>query len=283
MKQSPSAVNPPLRPALLGEFIGTSLLIVLGGGVVATDVLLNKVSDKMMVTTAWGLAVELAVYVCGWLSGGHINPAVTLALAARGEFPGPRVLSYCAAQLAGAFVGTLIIYADYGEDFRAFERHEHLVRGLMDGGKLVGKAAGAAGVFANYPAFDSVWRNVLSEFLGTAVLLDWGPCPDRPEERRPRRLPGAVRPGRPRLGHQPLAGGPNRLRDQSHRGTSVRESPPPSSAGDRPVFQFHGSYFWIPIFAPLTGGLAGAYLYDLAIHRHLPPKADPSTVGGIAP
>src|ERR1700677_4730100 len=112
-KRSSAMAMPPLRTALIGEFLGTGLLILLGDGVVATDVLLNKTSDKMMITTAWGLAVALAVYICGRLSGGHVNPAVTLALAARGEFPRSRVLPYWLAQLAGAFLGALIIYADY--------------------------------------------------------------------------------------------------------------------------------------------------------------------------
>ena len=93
---SPMAV-PPLHAAMMGEFLGTALLILLGDGVVAGDVLLNKASDKMMITTAWGLAVALAVYLCGRLSGGHINPAVTLALAVRGEFPRSRVLPYWGA------------------------------------------------------------------------------------------------------------------------------------------------------------------------------------------
>src|SRR5262249_59629499 len=144
---------------------------VLGDGVVAGAVLLSKTPDMMMITTGWGLAVALAVYLCGRLSGGHINPAVTLALAARGTFPRSRVLPYWGAQLAGAFVGALLVYVDYAEAFRAFEQNEQLVRGTMEGGKLVGPASGGAGVFATYPAFDNLWRNILPEFLGTAVLL----------------------------------------------------------------------------------------------------------------
>src|SRR5262249_58551933 len=121
-KESSATAVPPLPAALTGEFLGTALLILLGDGVVAGDVLLNKTSDKMMITTAWGLAVALAVYLCGRLSGGHINPAVTLALAARGAFPRWRVIPYWGAQLAGAFVGALLGYAAYAEAFRALER-----------------------------------------------------------------------------------------------------------------------------------------------------------------
>jgi len=281
-KESLIAAGPPLRPALFGEFIGTALLIVLGDGVVATDVLLNKASDKMMITTAWGLAVAMAVYLCGRLSGGHVNPAVTLALAARGEFPRSRVLPYWAAQLAGAFVGALIVYADYAEAFRAFERNEHLVRGVMAGGKLVGTAAGGAGVFATYPVFDSAWRNVLSEFLGTAVLL----MGVRALTDRRNAGPGGYL--------EPLALGAliwaiglslggltgyaiNPARDLGPRLASALLGWGPA------VFQSHGYYFWVPILAPLAGGLAGTYLYDVAIHRHLPPKGGPSPPGMLAP
>ena len=81
--------QPPIHAALFGEFLGTALLIVLGNGVVAGVMLLGRKPDNMMITTGWGLAVALAVYVSGRLSGGHINPAVTLALAARRISPRP--------------------------------------------------------------------------------------------------------------------------------------------------------------------------------------------------
>ena len=281
-KDAFAEAGPPLRPALIGEFVGTALLIVLGDGVVAADVLLNKASDKMMVTTAWGLAVAMGVYVCGRLSGGHINPAVTLALAARGDFPRSRVLPYWAAQVLGAFVGALIIYADYAEAFRAFERNEHLVRGTMDAGKLIGTGAGGAGVFATYPAFDSTWRNVLSEFLGTAVLL----LGVRALTDKRNAGPGGYM--------EPLALGAlvwaiglslggltgyaiNPARDFGPRLASALLGWGPA------VFQSHGYYFWVPILVPLAGGLAGSTLYDLAIRPHLPPKDQPSPPGELAP
>ena len=266
----------------MGEFIGTAFLIVVGEGVVATDVLLNKTSDKMMITTAWGLAVALAVYVCGRLSGGHLNPAVTLSLAVRGEFSRSRVLPYCSAQFLGAFVGAVIVFVDYGIAFQAFEHNNEIVRGAMEGGKLVGPAAGGAGVFANYPLFDAIWRNFFSEFLGTAVLL----LGVRALTDKRNAGPGGFM--------EPLALGAliwaiglslggltgyaiNPARDFGPRVASAVMGWGPA------VFQSHNYYFWIPIVAPLAGGLAGTYLYDLAIRPYLPPRDQPSPPGELSP
>jgi glycerol uptake facilitator protein len=277
-----TASEPTLRSALMGEFVGTALLILLGDGVVAGDVLLNETSDKMMITTAWGLAVALAVYVCGRLSGGHINPAVTLALAARGAFTRGRVLPYWGAQLAGAFVGAILVYADYSEAFRAFERDRHVIRGAIVDGKLEGPAAGGAGVFATYPTFDTPWRNILSEFLGTAVLL----VGVRALTDRRNAAPGGY--------VEPLAlGGLVWAIGLSLGGLTSYAINPARDLGPRlasallgwgpAVFQSHGGYFWIPIVAPLAGALAGSFLYDFAIHRHLPPEGEPSPPGELSP
>ncbi|MGP0068253.1 MAG: MIP/aquaporin family protein [Isosphaeraceae bacterium] len=273
---------PPLRAALMGEFLGTGLLILIGDGVVAGDVLLNKTSDKMMITTAWGLAVALAVYLCGRLSGGHVNPAVTLALASRGDFPRSRVLPYWVAQLAGAFVGALLVYVDYAEAFRAFEQNEQLIRGTMVDGKLVGTAAGGAGVFATYPAFDTTWRNVMSEFLGTAVLL----LGVRALTDRRNAAPGGY--------VEPLAlGGLVWAIGLSLGGLTGYAINPARDLGPRlasavlgwgtAVFQSHGGYFWIPMVVPFAGGLAGILLYDFAIHRNLPAEGEPSPPGELSP
>ena len=236
-KESSAMAVPPLQAALIGEFLGTALLVLLGDGVVAGEVLLSKTSDKMMITTAWGLAVALSVYLCGRLSGGHINPAVTLALASRGDFPRSRVLPYWGAQLAGAFVGALLVYADYAEAFRAFELEHHVIRGAMDGGKLIGTAAGGAGVFATYPTFDTTWRNFLSEFLGTAVLL----LGVRALTDRRNAAPGGyIEPlalGGAGLGDRPVARRPDRLRHQpgARPRPATRLGPPRLGDGGLPV------------------------------------------------
>jgi glycerol uptake facilitator protein len=280
--QEAASAWPPLRHALLGEFLGTALLVLLGDGVVAAVVLLSKTVDQMMITTGWGLAVAMAVYVTGRLSGGHVNPAVTLALAARGEFARSRVLPYWGAQLAGAFVGAVLVYADYGEAFRAFEQAESLTRGTMAGGKLMGAAAGGAGVFATYPAFDNLWRNLLSEFLATAVLL----IGVRALTDRRNAAPGGYL--------EPLAlGGLVWAIGLSLGGLTGYAINPARDLGPRlasallgwgpAVFQSHGGYFWVPIVAPLAGGLAGAFLYDFAIHHFLPPQGEPTPPGELSP
>ena len=129
---------PPLRSALIGEFLGTALLILLGDGVVASVYLLEKQADWILITTGWGFAVTLGIYLSGRLSGGHINPAVTLALAVRGEFPWGRLGPYWIAQIAGAFVAALHdpqiqprlteqgfeVVANTPEQFASFEQAE---------------------------------------------------------------------------------------------------------------------------------------------------------------
>src|SRR5205807_10516354 len=122
------------------------ILILLGDGVVASAVLLEMTANWIVITTGWALAVTLAIYASGRLSGGHLNPAVTLALATRGEVPWSRLLPYWSAQLAGAFCGAAIVYVDYASAFAAFEQANHIVRGTLVDGKLAGPAAGGAGV-----------------------------------------------------------------------------------------------------------------------------------------
>jgi glycerol uptake facilitator protein len=263
---------PPLRAVLVAEFLGTLLLIVLGDGVVASVVLLGK-GDWLAITTGWALAVALAVYLTGKVSGGHINPAVTLALAVRRDFPRSRVLPYWGAQLAGAFVGAALVYLVYAEAFRAFEAKHDLTRGLFQDGRLVGEAAGGAGVFATYPAFGNLGLNLFSEFLGTLVLVLAVFALIDPRNQAPGAnlaplligfvvwaiglslggLTGyAINPARdlgPRLASALLGWGPA-------------------------VFQSHGWYFWVPLAAPLAGGVTGGLLYDHAIGRSLAPPGE---------
>ena len=258
---------PPLRRALLAEFLGTALLILLGDGVVASVILLDKQADWIVITTGWGLAVTLGVYLSGQLSGGHLNPAVTLALAGRGDFPVGRVIPYWAAQIAGAFAGAALVYVDYFDAFAAFEASNGIIRGAMVDGKLAGKAAGGAGVFATFPAFDNVLRNAFSEFLGTAVLL------------ASVRAIGDSKNARPASGIAPVLVGLTVWSIGLSLGgltgyaiNPARDFGPRLAAfafGWTSVFLSHGMYFLVPLLAPLAGGVCGAWLSDLAIGRGL--------------
>ncbi|UHA73019.1 MIP/aquaporin family protein [Paenibacillus sp. 481] len=140
-----------------GELIGTLLLIVLGDGVVA-GVLLHKSkaenSGWIVITLGWGLAVAIAVYAVGAVSGAHLNPAVTLALATTGAFAWDQVPLYIGAQIIGAFLGAVLVWLQYLPHWK-----ETQDQGL----KLA--------VFATGPAIRSTGANLLSEIIGTFVFV----------------------------------------------------------------------------------------------------------------
>ncbi|WP_157207153.1 MIP/aquaporin family protein [Mariniflexile maritimum] len=141
----------------ISEIIGTAILILLGGGVVA-NVVLNKTignnSGWIVITTGWALAVYVAVVIAGPYSGAHINPAVSLALAVAGKFPWEEVPLYILAQFLGAMLGAFLVWLMYKNHFD-----------VTDDGNA--KKA----VFCTAPAIRHTVSNFLSEALGTFVLI----------------------------------------------------------------------------------------------------------------
>lgn len=141
----------------ISEIIGTALLILLGGGVVA-NVLLNKTIGNsggwIVITTGWALAVYVAVVVAGPYSGAHINPAVSIGLAVAGKFPWNDVPLYILGQMIGAMLGAFMVWVFYKNHFDATE----------DGDT---KKA----VFCTAPAIRQVLFNIFSEAIGTFVLI----------------------------------------------------------------------------------------------------------------
>src|SRR5205809_4860673 len=136
------AMSRTLLRETLAEFFGTFILIVFGVGVVAQVVLSRQTAGTYIsINLAWGLAVTMGCYVSAGVTGAHLNPAVTLALAARRDFPWNKVLPYSLAQLAGAFVASAVVFVTYHEALSAF-----------DGGvRQVTGAQGTAGIWATYP------------------------------------------------------------------------------------------------------------------------------------
>ena len=143
--------------AFLGELIGTALLILLGGGVCAGVSLKKsfaKDSGWIVITMGWGLAVAVAAYAVGSISGAHLNPALTIGLAFKGAFPWSDVPGYIAAQMIGAIIGAVLVYLHYLPHWKETED---------PGTKL--------GVFATGPAIPNTFTNLLSEMIGTFVLV----------------------------------------------------------------------------------------------------------------
>lgn len=141
----------------LGELIGTCILVVLGDGIVA-NVLLNKTkghgSGWIAITLGWSMAVFVAVYSVAAVSGAHINPAASIALAAAGKFPWADVPLYVAGQMIGAMIGALIVWISYRQHFEE----------TLDGDAKLA-------VFCTGPAIRSPLNNLASEIIGTFILI----------------------------------------------------------------------------------------------------------------
>ena len=143
--------------AYVAEFLGTTLLILLGNGVVANVVLRQtkgEGSGWIVITFGWGMAVFVAVFCVGDISGAHINPAVTLGLAAAGKFAWSSVAGYIVAQMLGGIFGAALVYFFYKDHYAVTDD---------PGGKLA--------TFSTGPAIRSAGSNLFSEVVGTFVLV----------------------------------------------------------------------------------------------------------------
>lgn len=146
-----------MEDILLGEVIGTFLLVLLGNGVVANVVLKNTKGNSggwIVITFGWAIAVFVAVFVASKLSGAHLNPAVSVGLAIAGKIPVGAVPVYMAGQMMGAMLGAAAVWAAYYQHFRATDDVIH---------KLA--------AFSTEPAISSTFHNLLTEAIGTFVLV----------------------------------------------------------------------------------------------------------------
>jgi len=259
---------PELTGELVAEFFGTLILIAFGVGVVA-QVVTGGIGDHDSITWAWGFGVMLGVFAAGRISGAHLNPAVTLALAVYQGFPWRKVLPYSLAQTAGAFVAALIVRWNYTDLIAALDPgHTVATQGIFStlpgngtlgigqGGALRDQIIGTAIlvflIFAitdvrNAPPLANLTPFVIG-LLVVAIGMAWGT------------LDGyAINPARdfgPRLASF-ITGYGSAMRDQNG-----------------------ALFFWVPIVGPLLGGLVGGALYKYGLQVFLPRAATPGEPAG---
>ncbi|KRK64464.1 glycerol uptake facilitator related permease (major Intrinsic protein family) [Companilactobacillus tucceti DSM 20183] len=229
---------------LLGEFIGTLVLILLGDGVVAAVSLKKSKaygSGWVAIALGWGLAVTLGVYCSGFLSPAHLNPAVTLGMAIAGLFPWAYVIPYIIAQILGGIVGAVLVWINYYPHWQETDDPEAIL-----------------GVFATGPAIRNYPMNFISEFIGTFVLVF--------------ALLAFTR-GKFTDGLNPMVVGVLITSiGFSLGGTTGYAINPARDLGPRIAHQIlpiankgksDWSYSWVPILGPMAGGALGALIYLL--------------------
>jgi MIP family channel proteins len=244
------------------EFLGTFILIVFGVGVVAQTVLSRGANGSYLaINLGWGLGVMLGVYAAGGVSGAHLNPAVTFALAVTRGFAWSKVAPYVAAQVAGAFAAAAVVYATYAEAFSAFDGGTRAVLG----------AQGTAGIFATYPQpFLSITGGFVDQVVGTALLMA---SVLAVTDQRNNGAPGWLTPV--------LVGGIVVAIGVAFGFNAGYAINPARDFGPRlftavwgwgaAVFSAAGGWWWVPIVAPSIGGVVGAAAYDVLVARHHPP------------
>ena len=246
------------------EFFGTFILIMFGAGVVAQFVLGGgKNGEYLSVNLGWGLGVTFGAYVAFGVSGAHLNPAVTLAAAlGKGRFPWGKVAPYIAAQFAGAFAASALVFFTYREALDRF-----------DGGvRQVGGALGTAGIWATYPqAYLSTFPGgFIDQVVGTALLIA---------------VIRAITDGRnaaPVASLRPVLVGLLVIAIGAAFGVNAGYAINPArdlapriftavAGWGSGVFTAGNYWWWVPVVAPCVGGVIGTYAYDLFIDNHHPP------------
>ena len=233
----------------LGEFIGTMLLIILGDGVVA-NVILDKTKGYnggvMSITFGWGMAVFVGVFTSVNLGGGgHLNPAVTLSMAYLGKLDSSLVIPYLGGQFLGAFVGAVIVWASYRQHFDATTNADT---------KL--------GVFCTSPSIRNTLNNIVSEVVGTFVLVLGALLLIKPETKLGTldALPVALLV----IGIGLSLGGPT-----GYAINPARDFSPRLAHFILPIRGKRDSdwaYAWIPVVAPIVGAFIAAFLFQLITH-----------------
>nr|XP_033775470.1 aquaporin-9 [Geotrypetes seraphini] len=259
------ALKNSLTKEVLAEFFATSLLIVFGCGCVAQAVLSRGAAGNIVsISAGFAMAVTMAVYVAGGVSGGHVNPAVSFAMCLMGKLPWRKLPFYILAQLLGAIAGSAVVFGVY---------HDALME--YTGGELTTSGPNAtAHIFATYPSqFLSTMNGFADQVIGTALLVIAIFA-----------IFDSKNIGAPR-GLEPIAVGLLVMLLSFSMGlNSGCAVNPARDLGPRlftaaagwglDVFIAGNSWWWIPVVAPMVGGAVGAFVYMICIEVHHSKQSD---------
>ncbi|MCX2925859.1 MIP/aquaporin family protein [Streptomyces sp. NEAU-W12] len=254
----------------IGETIGTAILILLGGGVCAAVTLkASKARNTgwLAIAFGWGFAVMTAVYVSAPLSGAHLNPAVTVALAVKDGDWG-NVPVYFAGELLGAMLGATLVWLAYYGQFQAHLTDKEIVgdRGSQVQAKAVEaqeKGAGPVlGIFSTGPEIRNAVQNLATEIIGTFVLIIAVLTQGLNDEGNGLGVLGGLITALVVVSIGLSLGGPtgyaiNPARDLGPRVVHALLPLPNKGGSD-------WSYAWVPVVGPLIGGALAAGVYNLA-------------------
>lgn len=279
-----SAPVSALAPAVVGEFIGTFVLVFFGVGVVNAAVVTGAQVGLWQVAIVWAIGVSLGIYSSAALSGAHINPAMTAVSVVFDRMPVSRAIAYVIAQVAGAMAASLVLYAMFAEAVLEFERKH----GLLRGGPGSERSAMIFGEYFPNPAVfgtaEDAWRIVslqsafVAEMVGTAMLAFLVSAVTSP--RNAARPPAAVQALFIGLGVAAII---SVIAPLTQAGLN-----PARDFGPRVISWFmgwgeiafpgpRGGWFTVYILAPVIGALAGGGLYRLItpmLPRSSPPASD---------
>ena len=251
---------------LIAEAVAVFLIIALGDSVAAMYSLYDPSPYQQAywgVCIAWGLAVTIAIYSTASVSGCHANPAVTLALAAFRGFSWRKVVPYCVAQVLGGFLGAAVVYQLFSPVINAFNTAHNMTRA----------AGGAAGVFFTHPGTNITPMHAFGDEIILTAILVFGifAITEQYNEQAPGANSGALIIGflvatiGASMGYLE-AWALNPARDLGPRLFSFVAGWGPAA------FPSPGNYWWVPIVAPLLGGVVGGGAYQVLIHQFLPAR-----------
>lgn len=270
---------------VLAEVLGTCILIAFGAGVVAvavvgltesgrTLVIFQGAGGWMLIVWGWAMAVTMAVYVTGGISGAHLNPAVTFAFAIKGDFPWRKVPLYWIAQVVGAFLGAALVYLDYNSAINAWNLAHHVASRASSGGMTT------FSIFATFPASyygSNMLGPLIDQIIGTffLVLFILGIIDQKNVGVQSNMGPFVV-------GLAVLAIGMSFGTGSGYAINPARDFGPRLftwlAGWGSNAFPGPFGYWWVPVVGPLVGGAIAVWVYKWFVARTLFERANAVSV-----